>query len=195
MEVLAAHHAFVGLRHPTPALDTAGIQIVILGPELCLLSDFARRLEADDAWVPVYGDGVSSVYLRHSPAYAPLIQRWGYRAVSLATAEPRSSDRDQALADIRRIERQGVPSAWHRAFLGLLYERLGALDQARQAYAASARRGNQFAQWRLAVLAHSPAADRLLERLRRGPATRASFIAEQFVKNSGANPFADGTSR
>ena len=147
--------AVTSSRNPTPALDEAGVGIVILGPEANVYWEFARRLEAEGQWVAVYGDGVSSLYLRSKPPYAPLIEKWGYKALMLAHARPRAGAAPAEIArEMERLRREGVESSGLHTLLGLLAERSADLERAEGEYRmAAARSHSAIAPLRLAALA------------------------------------------
>jgi len=161
---------------PTPALDSAGIGIVVLGAEAGVFGNLAQSLERIRQrggkevreWVPVYADGVSSVYLRNVPQYAALIERWGYRAVRVATARPIPGLESQARAEVERIRREGMPSAARHVLTGVLSERLGDLARAEADYrTAVARVPYPVALIRLARLLEQRAEREEAARLRR----------------------------
>jgi len=154
-ELLTTHLAITDMPDPTPALDATGVGIVIVGPASCVYWEFPRRLETEDQWIAVYADGVSTVYLRNNPTYAPLIARFGYTAIRPAYAAPKpGADLALVLRDIARVEREGVPTSSLHAFLGLLLERAGDLKSAETHYRrAAATSAMALAPLRLAVLA------------------------------------------
>lgn len=188
IEVYQVHQAILAAPNPGPALAAAGVDIVVLGPGP-ELSRFAQRLEATREWVALYGDGVSTVYLRERPDYRPAMGRWGYHAVSFASVAPASEDKAEVEAEIDRIAREGVPSEGLYIFLGVVLERIGEPGAARAEYEKAARMGNDFAGWRLAELTgNAEQARRLKERVMKSPGSRAAQLAAQFAQADRLRP-------
>lgn len=188
-EIFRAQDTITETRNPTGMLDIAGVGIVVIGPDACVYWEFARRLEAKGEWVGVYGDGVSTVYLRNKPEYAPLIEQWGYKALLLAEARPRpAADAASVTSEMERVRREGVESAGLHAFLGLLSERRGDLGQAEKEYrTAASMSGSAIAPLRLGVLAKRRGEEAEAERwLRRARGAIPAPLLEDFTREDAA---------
>ncbi len=172
------------LAEPTPALDAVEVTIIIMGPA-GVYSDLARRFEAKDEWVAVYGDGVSTVYLRNSPRYADLIRSQAYRALRFASASVVKGQEAEATKEVQRIRQQGVPTGRSYTLTGMLWQQLGDPEKAEaDLRTAVSMRAGPVAQYSLAMFllqtGRDNEAQKLLSQARRslgpGPPTERGLI-------------------